>query len=367
MIELGRKRRRVKMKILICVFLTIGVTWAWNEHMEDGNYYEGDIKLSYKQLLFGSIRGKRWTNGIIPYVVHSSLAGVENVINDAIGVYHKRTCLKFVKRTNQRNYIEFFKETGCWSYVGMSGGKQQLSLGTGCHWTATAQHEIGHAIGLQHEQTRPDRNQYVKIHLNNLNNQKYAGNFHINSGVDSLGTPYDFYSMMHYGSTAFAKSGTKTITTLDRSKQRIIDNNYHYGMSDIDAKQINLMYKCAGGGGSGSNNGDLKNDGEDCWSRCYGKGGACPQFCGRTGLCCRTGWNDPGCEKASKPCNYHCCTAPKKEVKNVGKDCWHHCSNKGGKCSSGFCGKDGLCCRRGWNDRSCEKAKAACGYHCCTA
>ena len=50
-----------------------------------------------------------------------------------------------------------------------------------------------------------------------------------------------------FRSTAFAKSFTKTITTLDSSKQRIIDNNYHYGMSDMDAKQIKLMYKCDGG------------------------------------------------------------------------------------------------------------------------
>eukprot|EP00111_Clytia_hemisphaerica_P023623 TCONS_00069650-protein len=357
-----------KMKVLICVFLTIGATWAWNEHMEDAGLYEGDIKLSYKQLLFGSIRGKRWTNNIVPYVVHSTLASRENVINDAIGVYHKRTCLKFVKRTNQPNYIEFFQGSGCWSFVGMNGGKQQISLGPGCLWTATAQHEIGHAIGLQHEQTRPDRNQYVKIHLNNLNDQDNAYNFHLNRDIDSLGTPYDFYSMMHYGSTAFAKSGTKTITTLDPSKQRIIDNNYHYGMSDIDAKQIKLMYNCDGNGGN-NNNGDLKNDGENCYYKCGHKGGSCPQYCGRTGLCCRVGYNDPGCEQASKPCySYHCCTAPKKEVKNIGKNCWYDCSYKGGPCSSGFCGKDGICCRKGYNDKGCENAQAACdGKHCCTA
>ena len=65
------------------------------------------------------------------------------------------------------------------------------------------------------------------------------------SSVNSLGTPYDYESMMHYGETAFG-GGRVTITTIDRSKQKVIGNRK--GFSQIDIRQINAMYNCGGNG-----------------------------------------------------------------------------------------------------------------------
>ena len=61
------------------------------------------------------------------------------------------------------------------------------------------------------------------------------------SSIDSLGFPYDYESMMHYGETAFG-GGRVTITTTDPSKQKVIGGRL--GFSIIDIKQINAMYKC---------------------------------------------------------------------------------------------------------------------------
>ncbi|XP_066931332.1 uncharacterized protein [Clytia hemisphaerica] len=46
------------MKILICVLLMIGATWAWNQPMEEGS----DFQLSVKPNLIGEIRAKRSSN-----------------------------------------------------------------------------------------------------------------------------------------------------------------------------------------------------------------------------------------------------------------------------------------------------------------
>ena len=62
------------------------------------------------------------------------------------------------------------------------------------------------------------------------------------SNINSLGTPYDYSSMMHYGSSAFG-GGKITIQTKDATKQGLIGQRI--GMSPIDIKQINLMY-CGG-------------------------------------------------------------------------------------------------------------------------
>ena len=43
-------------------------------------------------------------------------------------------------------------------------GKQPLSLHpVGCLYLSVIAHEIGHAIGFYHEQSRPDRNDYVTV------------------------------------------------------------------------------------------------------------------------------------------------------------------------------------------------------------
>ena len=59
----------------------------------------------------------------------------------------------------------------CWSSVGQkywTHGGQSLSLGSGCNITATVMHELLHALGFWHEQSRPDRNKYVEILWENI-------------------------------------------------------------------------------------------------------------------------------------------------------------------------------------------------------
>ncbi|MBX3225623.1 MAG: hypothetical protein KF795_34275, partial [Labilithrix sp.] len=71
-------------------------------------------------------------------------------------------------------------------------------------------HEIGHAVGLQHEQTRWDRDQYVTIHWANIaDGSAYNFEKHSASSQDLGG--YDYFSIMHYGSYAFSKNGYATL------------------------------------------------------------------------------------------------------------------------------------------------------------
>ncbi|XP_057291343.1 zinc metalloproteinase nas-15-like [Hydractinia symbiolongicarpus] len=235
----------------------ISVTYAWNKHMEVPGMYQGDILLTPEQReklnrdpnSFGSIVGRRWPGGKIAYQIASNLGSrARNAISAAIADYHKYTCLRFSPRQGERNYIDFVYSTGCNSPVGMYG-RNRISLDSGCWDKGTVLHEIGHSIGLQHEQCRPDRDGFVKVHLQNINGP-WAYAFNKERNVNSLGTPYDLKSMMHYSSTAFAKRGTKTITTKDPSKQHLIDTyNRISGFSEMDIKQIGLMYNhiCTGG------------------------------------------------------------------------------------------------------------------------
>ena len=61
----------------------------------------------------------------------------------------------------------------CSSYVGKIGGPQPVSIGYGCEYKGIVIHEFFHALGRWHEQSRPDRDYYVRIQLQNIINGKY--------------------------------------------------------------------------------------------------------------------------------------------------------------------------------------------------
>lgn len=76
------------------------------------------------------------------------------------------------------------------------------------------------ALGFFHEQCVHDRDNYVTIHEENIQ-EKHRHNFkkYNDEQVSHFGAPYDFYSVMHYTAFAFAKDKNHmTIEPRVRSK-----------------------------------------------------------------------------------------------------------------------------------------------------
>uniref|UniRef100_A0A665V5G8 Metalloendopeptidase n=1 Tax=Echeneis naucrates TaxID=173247 RepID=A0A665V5G8_ECHNA len=189
---------------------------------------------------------KKGSNGMvtIPYVMSSQFSrGESQKIERAMKSFHSRTCIRFVPYSNQRDYISVENKGGCFSALGRQGGRQVLSLNKqGCIYHGIVQHEFNHALGFQHEQTRSDRDSYVRINWENIE-PSMAYNFQ-KANTNNLNTPYDYSSIMHYGRTAFSIAyGKETITPIPNPNVQI---GQRQGMSRWDITRINKLYALSG-------------------------------------------------------------------------------------------------------------------------
>ena len=181
----------------------------------------------------------RWPGGEIPYRFQPEFPRRERVL-DAIRHWEDKTPIRFIllDSSNLGQYpdnVLFSRGTNCSSQVGRRGRQQVISLGDGCD-LGNAMHEIGHTVGLWHEQSRRDRDLYVIVDESNIR-PKDLHNFkqHVNDGQDI--DDYDYHSMMHYPSNAFSSNGRPTIVA--RNGAAI---GQRRGLSERDIATVKAMY-----------------------------------------------------------------------------------------------------------------------------
>ncbi|KAE8296831.1 Low choriolytic enzyme [Larimichthys crocea] len=218
-------------------------------HNQDGMTIKCDIAASHRRTTRNLKRcimpGPRWPkstdgNVYIPYAIANHYSSQElDVIKRGINSFSYSTCIHFIPRTNQRDYLYIQSLDGCYSCIGLQGNGQTVSLSRqGCIYYGTVQHELLHALGFTHEQCRSDRDQHIQVLLQNIiKGEEYNFN-----KIDTLnqGTPYDYDSVMHYGRLAFSKDN------YNPTMVAVPDPNAVFGtarqMSQNDINRINLLY-----------------------------------------------------------------------------------------------------------------------------
>merc|ERR1712002_659665 len=186
----------------------------------------------------------KWTDGnvYIPYYIANHYSSREKaIIVRGLESFSAVSCIRFRPyQSTDRDWLSIESRQGCYSYVGRQGGGQTVSLSRqGCLYHNTVQHELLHALGFNHEQTRSDRDNHIKVLLQNVQ----SGMEHNFGKITTLnqGTSYDYNSVMQYHKYAFSKNNQPTMVPIPNA-------NVNFGnakeMSKNDIARLNTLYKC---------------------------------------------------------------------------------------------------------------------------
>ena len=266
------------------------------QHQDELNLYQGDMVYP-KQFVESSKVGAStvqdtarwapwslWPGAKVNWYVDAA-APVDDcakaTFKTAISLVEKKTCLRFQENVIPAGGTKSIKltsdGTSCWAYVGMSDQSQVNLGGSGCQIPGIALHEVGHAIGLIHQQSRANRDTYVTVEWDNIKESAVENFKKIISGsaYDTVvsSKPYDYASIMHYSVCEFSTTRSaspcgRTLNPSDQSASGSMGQREKLSQSDIDT--INQMYGCTATCDDG-----IQNQGEqgiDC-------GGPCARIC----------------------------------------------------------------------------------------
>jgi len=193
--------------------------------------------------LGGGVR--KWTNSTIVYQIQGLSASVRSELQKSFDEWTSKTNVRFKQRTNEANYVTI-SSSGSNSNsgvatLGMNGSRGFIRLGT----RATAVviiHEIGHTLGYIHEQNRSDRDNYIIVNFQNIQDNAVDQFFKSNSAT-LVTSQFDISSTMMYGSYTFSKNGRPTITDLNGN----VLPQRQARVSALDIAGTNSIYPSVGG------------------------------------------------------------------------------------------------------------------------
>ncbi|XP_057373227.1 zinc metalloproteinase nas-4-like [Daphnia carinata] len=192
----------------------------------------------------------KWPNAQVPYVISKSFSAEDRrIIASAMAMYHQMTCIRFVARGTQKDYVKIIRSRestsgqqnnpGCWSLKGRAGNAQELSLDGACVNRATVTHELMHALGFDHEQERPDQKNFIVVKYDNIkkeNQQWFTPK--PKDAINSIGR-YDINSVMHYNAYAFAIDSSKPTMVSKTGKTTMGNRN---GLTATDVEKLKKLY-----------------------------------------------------------------------------------------------------------------------------
>ena len=191
-----------------------------------------------------------WPDGIVTYYLNFDRSDhgrrMTGLMRDAVASMNQKTNTCWVEKPHGKGAVQITNSTSTVNsaslgYPGPGSDRSKIlmlneSKGIGLH-------EMGHVLGLLHEQQRPDRDKYVKINFGNISDGRrsqfdYANYWYRNL---TMPTPYDYRSVMHYHPYSFSKNKKPTISL---PSGEAFPSEYYQrdSLSELDVAGINAIY-----------------------------------------------------------------------------------------------------------------------------
>ncbi|CAM1300373.1 Uncharacterised protein g2686 [Pycnogonum litorale] len=177
---------------------------------------------------------KKWPNATVYYVIPRGRHHCKKLFRREMRNIQNKTCIKFIKRSAEPNYVEFVYKPGfCGADLGMIGGKQEVDYYIECCVKRIIQHELLHVLGVIHEHQRPDRDQYVNVNYNNIQTgyRKFYGPYG-KGDVVTYNQSFDFDSVMIYSSNTWQKPNKLTMERKDTNLPYFIHQGNEMSQKD---------------------------------------------------------------------------------------------------------------------------------------
>ncbi|MCI0539509.1 MAG: M12 family metallopeptidase [Verrucomicrobiales bacterium] len=206
---------------------------------------------------FPNLQTRFWPNGRIPYEFEEDItADEQSAMLDAMRVWEDAIGVNFAPRGGDEGYVTITahpeSNTGDYEGAGYYGARShRLRVGKTAWTRGLLLHELGHALGFWHTQSRRDRTGFVRIESANILEGR-ADQF--DRVEDSLPYgEYDFASIMHYRACQLSTCGgssciptdanCRTITVLppyDKEWQSKIGRSAE--LSEMDKLTMSFIY-----------------------------------------------------------------------------------------------------------------------------
>lgn len=188
-----------------------------------------------------------WSGGVVPvrqvFAPNNLQAALSQIQQQVPGI-------KFVTYTGQARYLAIRNSgDGSYYYGGCSGSECTVYIGSSGASKAIIMHEVGHALGFQHEVRRCDRNSYIRM----IDTNPYPEEFALDCTSVQMGN-YDLNSIMHYNSREF---GRLHFTNLNGQEVQ-----GYWGRTTLSAGDVAAWQRVYTGTTSGTVTGTTANTGE---------------------------------------------------------------------------------------------------------